>query len=267
MCSVDDRCLEARGLSFSYGGGPLIEQLDLTLPAGQLTAVLGPNGSGKSTLLKLFDGLLSPSAGEVRVKGKALGQLKATERARLVAYLPQEAPCPAMTVRDYVACGRHPYTGMSGTLDKAGWRQVDTALERVGLDQLAQRDMGSLSGGQRQLARLALVIAQDTPVVLLDEPVTYLDISAAHRLMSIARGLAEQEGKTVVVVIHDIELALRYADKVALMHRGALKGVFTPQEAALSGILERVFSMRVVPISGEGPGSYAVLPREEPAQG
>ena len=264
MCSVDDRCLEARGLSFSYGSASFIEELDLVLPPGQLTALLGPNGSGKSTLLKLFDGLLEPSCGEVRVGGRPLKNLRAAERAQLVAYLPQEAPCPSMTVRSYVACGRHPYTGMGGKLDPESWQRVDAALERVGLEQLAGRDMAELSGGQRQLARLALVIAQDTPIVLLDEPVTYLDISAAHKLMAIARSLAKHEGKTVVVVIHDIELALRYAQKVALMHKGVLKGVFTAQEAALSGLLERVFSMRVVPIPGEAPGSYAMVPRDDP---
>ena len=256
--------IQLRSLTAGYNGKSVVENVTLEFRPGQVLALLGPNGSGKSTLLKLFDGLLEPSCGEVRVGGRPLKSLRAAERAQLVAYLPQEAPCPSMTVRSYVACGRHPYAGMGGKLDLESWQRVDAALERVGLEQLAGRDMAELSGGQRQLARLALVIAQDTPVVLLDEPVTYLDISAAHKLMAIASSLAKHEGKTVVVVIHDIELALRYAEKVALMHKGVLKGVFTAQEAALSGLLERVFSMRVVPIPGEAPGSYAVVPRDDP---
>ena len=169
---------------------------------GAVTSIVGPNGCGKSTMVKLVDGLLRPQAGEVRVGGVPTLSLKAKARARRVAVLAQASRPPAMTVEALVACGRYPYQAHQGKLSREDREHVERALELAGIARFRTQELRRLSGGERQRAFIAMTLAQDTDLIVLDEPTTYLDIRACHETMELIRRLNEEAGKTIVMVIH-----------------------------------------------------------------
>lgn len=213
----DAPALEFRNVSFSYESAPVLGGFSLAIPAGGVTGIIGPNGCGKSTLLKLADVLLEPSCGEVFAAGKPVNALPARERARLVALLPQVHRTPAMIVRDLVMCGRYAHMGVFGRPGAEDEQAVDAALEEVGIASFAGKMARRLSGGERQRAFLAMAVAQDARILLLDEPTTYLDVRAAHETMHLVRELSERRGTSVVAVIHDLDLALRSCDRIVVL--------------------------------------------------
>ncbi|MBD8190479.1 Fe(3+) dicitrate ABC transporter ATP-binding protein FecE [Pseudomonas fluorescens] len=246
--------LQASQLDIGYGGTRIVQGLSFAPPAGKVTALIGPNGCGKSTLLKAFARILKPTQGELTLDGQAYSALSARQLARQIAFLPQVLPVPeGVSVRQLVAYGRSPHNSLWGRLSGSDQTQVTQAMQRLELDNLADRALADLSGGQRQRAWLAMVLAQNAPVVLLDEPTTYLDISHQVELMDLMCELAA-EGKTVITVLHDINQACRYAEHVAVMHGGRLVAAGTPAAVINAQLMREVFEVQVQiinePVSG-----------------
>lgn len=235
--------LEIRNLSAGYPGNPVLKDISLTIPTGAVTVIVGPNGCGKSTLLKAITGIL-PAAGSVTLEGRQLLELDRRELAKQVAFLPQNRPLPQITVKNLVLHGRFPYLSYPRRYRKEDFAVAEAALEAMGIADLADRSLTTLSGGQRQKAYIAMALAQDTPTVLLDEPNTFLDIAHQIQLMEQAKALAHR-GKTVVLVLHDLSLALEYADSLAVLLDGRCLAQGSPQDIFLSGQLEQAFGIRV----------------------
>ena len=235
--------LEIRNLTVGYGAKPVLNNLSLDIPGGQVTVVIGPNGCGKSTLLKALAGIL-PATGTVTLDGMELLSLPARQRAQRIACLPQSRSVPEITARRLVLHGRFPYLSYPRRYSKADLAIADAALEKLGITGLAERSLTTLSGGQRQKVYIAMALAQDTPVVLLDEPNTFLDIAHQLQLMQQARALAA-EGKTAVLVLHDLSMALEYADSLAVLYDGRCPFQGSSEEVFLSGILDAAFGVQV----------------------
>ena len=237
--------LQAQQLDIGYGATRIVQDLSFNPPPGKVTALIGPNGCGKSTLLKAFARILTPQAGSLSLDGKAYRDLSARYLARKVAFLPQVLPIPeGVSVRQLVAYGRSPHNSLWGRLSGADQHSVEQALQRMELETLADRPLSDLSGGQRQRAWLAMILAQDAAIVLLDEPTTYLDISHQVELLDLMRALSA-EGKTVITVLHDINQACRYADHLAVMQAGRLVASGTPGDVLNAELVCRVFDVQV----------------------
>ena len=224
--------LDLCGIAVAYGSRTVLSDVTLAVGAGELVGLVGPNGCGKSTLLRVAEGLLTPSAGRALLGGVPVGELSPRERARRVALLPQVHRTPSMSVRDLVACGRYPHMGTFGRLGAADHAAVDEALALMGLEALADRPARSLSGGERQRAFVAMTLAQGAGLLMLDEPTTYLDVRAALELMDLVRGLVDQGGRSVLVVLHDLDLALRTCDRLVVLAPEAAPGASTASAAA-----------------------------------
>ena len=235
--------LEIRNLRAGYPGHPVLRDISLTIPGGAVTVIAGPNGCGKSTLLKALAGIL-PAAGAIRLEGLNLSELSGRELAKKVAYLPQNRPVPEITVKNLVLHGRFPYLSYPRRYRREDLQMAEAAMEKMSVAHLADRSLTTLSGGQRQKVYIAMALAQDTPVILLDEPNTFLDIAHQLQLMERARSLAK-EGKTVVLVLHDLSMALDCADSLAVLSEGSCLFQGSPEDAFLSGCLEDAFRVRI----------------------
>ncbi|MCK7637431.1 ABC transporter ATP-binding protein [Corynebacterium pygosceleis] len=241
--------LRARGLTAGYGETEILHGIDTDVPEGRITALIGPNGCGKSTLLSCFSTLL-PYRGSVTLDGRDLGDVPRRERAKLLALLPQQPTAPdGLTVAQLVARGRHPHQSWWSQWSTGDEAEVGRALETTGVLDLADRTIDQLSGGQRQRVWIAMTLAQDTPTLLLDEPTTYLDLAHSIDVLSLVRRLCDREGKTVVMVLHDLNLAVRYADHLLVMGEGRMAAAGAPGEVMDADLLREVFGLdaRVVP--------------------
>lgn len=236
--------IELRSVRSGYDGQEVLHGVSLTFSPGRISVLLGPNGCGKSTLLRTILNLPPATAGEVLIDGDPIDTLSPGELARRVAYLPQSRTVPNITARRMVLHGRFPYLPWPRKYRPEDYAAADQALQWTGAADLADRPVPSLSGGQRQKVYLAMALAQDTPAILMDEPITYLDIRHQLEVMSTARRLAE-EGKTVVLVLHDLSLALRTADWAAVLLDGGLLRAGTPEEVYADRSLERAFGVKV----------------------
>ena len=234
--------LELKNLSAGYPGRDVLRKIDLKFTPGRVTVLLGPNGCGKSTLLRAACGLLPISGGEVLLDGLPLAEYRPQQAARKVAYLPQSRSVPNITARRMVLHGRFPYLSYPRRYRQEDYEAADRALEQVDALEAANRSVAELSGGQRQKVYLAMALAQDTETILMDEPTTYLDIRHQMEVMALARTLAQQ-GKAVVLVLHDLCLAMETADEVAVLWEGELQQVGTPEEIFASGVLNRVMGI------------------------
>lgn len=236
--------LEIKGLTAGYPGKTVLKDLSLSVPAGSVTAVIGSNGCGKSTLLKAACGLLPVSAGSVSVNGTPVLSLPGRERAQRIAYLPQERQIPEITALRMVLHGRFPYLSYPRRYRAEDLRIARESLARMDLADLEEAPVGTLSGGMRQKVYIAMVLAQDTPAVLLDEPTTFLDVGHQLQMMEEAARLAK-DGKAVLLVLHDLTLALQHCDRIAVMEDGRIVVSGTAEEIWVSGCIDRVFGVRL----------------------
>ena len=248
--------LELRGIAAGYGGTPVLREVSFTVPKGSLTALIGPNGCGKTTLLRAAARQLPLLAGEILLDGRPVSSYGRTEFARKAAFMPQVRSVPAITAGALVAHGRFPHLGFSRRLRPEDRAAVQAAMEATGVEDWANRDLRALSGGERQRVYLAMALAQDTDLILLDEPTTYLDPGRQFELLDLIASLPGR-GKTVVMVLHDLSHALRYSTQLLLLEQGRLVQRGTPEELYAGGQLDRVFGIR----SRRAPdGSYYFLP-------
>lgn len=239
---------------------PVVETERVDVPAGEVTALVGPNGSGKSTLLKSLAKQLEPEAGEVLLDGEAIDAYGSKEFAREVGMLSQENEAPgSTTVEELVYHGRYPHRGFFDAVTQADDEAVDRAIELAGVEHLRDEPVGDLSGGQKQLAWIALTLAQETDVLLLDEPTTYLDLHHQLRVMEVVRELNEEAGVTVAVVLHDIAQAARFADNLIAMKDGEVYDWGPPRKVVTEALLEDVFDV-VASVDTDAPDGPRIHP-------
>ena len=236
--------LELKQVFSGYGKEIKIFDISLSVPDKTIFTIVGPNGCGKSTLLRNMSGIQKPCSGNILLDNLPLSTVSRNELAKKLSYLPQNRNIPSITVNSMVLHGRFPYMGFPRRYKPEDKRAAEKAMEWAGILSLRDKEMGQLSGGEQQKVYIAMILAQNTKNVLLDEPTTYLDIRHQFEIMVLARKM-RAEGKTVVMVLHDLNLALTYSDKLAVMQDGCLKICGTPDEIYQSGILNEVFSVKV----------------------
>ncbi|MFJ8471484.1 ABC transporter ATP-binding protein [Kitasatospora sp. NPDC094011] len=254
--------LAVHGLGLRYGDRTIVEGLDLELPGGAVTAIVGPNACGKSTLLRGLVRLLDPAAGTVTLDGADIHRMPARTLAKRMGLLPQQPVTPeAVTVEALVRLGRYPHQRMLSPWSKADQAAVEEALERTGTAELRDRQVDRLSGGQRQRVWIALALAQETDLLLLDEPTTFLDLRHQLDVLDLVADLHAEAGRTVVMVLHDLGQAARYADHLVVLKDGRLAAAGPPAEVLTAELVEAVFGVpcRVVP--DPETGTPLVVPR------
>lgn len=248
-------------LTIKLGGRTIIDRLDLEIPAGKVTAIIGPNGCGKSTLLKSLCRILEPSEGEIQIGGIDIATVSRKKLSRRVSLMAQSAQAPdGVTVRELVGRGRFPYQNWLRQWSEADERAVDKALKRANLGELANARMQNLSGGQQQRAWLAMVLAQETGVMLLDEPTTYLDIGHQHGLLKLMTSLKDDD-RTIVAVLHDLQQAVQYADHLVVMKSGRVLATGAPAEVINPTLLREVFDVDAELVRAGQSEHVVVLPR------
>lgn len=258
--------LAVRGLTVGYGETPVLRDVNVTFPAGAVTALVGANGCGKSTLLKACARQLTPSAGEILVGGADVSRWHRTRFARTVGFLPQDPVAPeGVTVQELVARGRHPYRGAFGRWRAQDDDAVAEAVELTGLGELLERHVGDLSGGQRQRVWIALALAQHTDVLLLDEPTTYLDIARQAEILDVLTALQRSRGITLVMVLHELSLAARYADVLVALKDGAVAATGSAEQVMTDEVVSDVFDMSARVLHDAPTDARLVIPWTGPA--
>ena len=236
--------VEVKNVSKQYGNKFVVKGVSLKIPKQKITAFIGPNGAGKSTLLSMISRLIKKDEGEILIDGKELGACKSNDLAKKISILKQSNHINLrLTVRELVSFGRFPYS--SGRLTKEDQRHVDEAIRYMGLEEIEHKFLDQLSGGQKQRAFIAMVIAQDTEYILLDEPLNNLDMKHSVQIMKMLRKLVDELGKTIVIVLHDINFASVYADYVVAMKDGELVHVGPTDQVIDRSVLKDVYDMDI----------------------
>ena len=253
--------LEIQALTVGYPNHEVLRDVSITIKPGEILAVVGPNGAGKSTLIRAVSGIHLPSSGRVLVYGQDLARLPAMQRARFMAVVPQARQLPAAyTVYQTVLLGRTPYLSWLGKAGKSDHALVSLALEHADLAGMAERRIGELSGGEQQRVLLARALAQDTPILLLDEPTTHLDLQHQSNLLNLVRLLAQEKHLCVLMALHDLNLTGLYADRVALIANGGVYAIGKPTEVLTAQNLSSVYRVPVSVIPHPEYGTPLVLP-------
>lgn len=253
--------LSAQGLTLGYSAIKVLENVDIAIPDGKITALIGANGSGKSTLLRALGRIIQPLAGTVMLDGKAIASMHNKAIAQLLALLPQSPVSPdGLTVRRLCRFGRHPHKNMLARTSKADEEIVDAALAATGLADLAERPLDRLSGGQRQRAWIAMALAQETPILLLDEPTTYLDIAHQLEVLDLLRELNRTRGRTIVMVVHDLNHAAQYADHIVAVANGEVHAAGRPADLLTPELIRAVFGVEALVIPHPVDGTPLCLP-------
>ena len=263
--------LEANSLSLAYDRATIVEELRLTITRGQITTLVGPNGCGKSTLLRGLARLLKPKAGQVVLDGRAIHQIPTKALAKELGILPQSPSAPeGLTVYELVAQGRYPHQGFFQQWSLEDERIAQEALTITHMTAFANRPLDTLSGGQRQRAWIAMALAQDTPILLLDEPTTYLDIGHQIEVMELVQTLNRERQMTILLVLHDLNQAARYSDRMVVMQDGAIVADGSPQEMMTPQMLADIFHVHVTVVQDPMSGApvclpYGIVGQSEPA--
>lgn len=247
---MTSRSLTATRLSAGYGDTDILQGLDLAVPPGKITVIVGANACGKSTLLRVISRLLSPNQGEVLLDGKSIHRTPSKELARTLGLLPQSPIAPeGITVADLVSRGRHPHQGLFSRWTQRDDEAVANALTATKIVDLAERPVDELSGGQRQRVWIAMALAQETEILLLDEPTTFLDINHQVEVLDLLTDLNQSRGTTVAMVLHDLNLAARYADYLVAMTEGRIHSAGKPEEVLTQENVRQVFGLesRIIP--------------------
>ncbi len=253
--------LEARDLQLAYGENVVVDGLDLDIVDGTVTAVIGPNGCGKSTMLRALGRLLPAKRGHVLLDGKRIDKTPTRDVAKILGVLPQGPVAPeGLTVGDLVARGRHPHQSWYRQWSSDDEDVVAEALNWTGMAEFAERSIDSLSGGQRQRVWISMALAQGTDVLLLDEPTTFLDLAHQVDVLELVERLHVERGRTVVMVLHDLNLAARYAARLVAMKDGAIAASGTPHEVLTEQLLRDVFDLEARVIDDPVSGTPLVLP-------
>ncbi|QIZ99294.1 ABC transporter ATP-binding protein [Leifsonia sp. PS1209] len=258
---TDNHHLAARELTLSYDGRVVVDGLDLEVPPGTVTAIVGPNACGKSTLLRGLSRLLAPASGAVLLDGTDIHSLPTKQVATMLGLLPQTPTAPdGITVADLVGRGRYPHQGWFRRWAAEDDEAVASAMVSTGVADLATRAIDELSGGQRQRVWIAMALAQQTDILLLDEPTTFLDISHQIDVLDLLLDLNAERGTTVVMVLHDLNLAARYADHLIAMRAGAIVAAGTPAEVVTAELVREVFGVDSVIAPDPVTGTPLVVP-------
>lgn len=253
--------LKIEGLSAGYGDLVVLDNINLEISRGEIVALIGPNGSGKSTLIRAASGIIPIIQGTIHAAGKDVGELSHMQRARQIAVVPQAISLPpAYTVREIVLLGRTPYLNFLGLTSKRDDEITERALNQVHAKELGNRRIGELSGGEQQRILLARAIAQSTPILLLDEPTTHLDLRYQEDLLGLVKKLAKSENLSILMAVHDINLAARYADKIALLVGGRLAATGSPQHVITHENLSSAYQLPVQVIPHPFLDAPLVLP-------
>ena len=237
--------LKADSINLSYGKKKIIKNLDIDIPKGKITILIGANGSGKSTLLRALSRLMKPDNGQIVLNGKDIFKLSTKEVAKNLSILPQSPNAPeGMTVFQLIKQGRYPYQSLLQQWSKEDERLVNRALKETGMYDLKNRTVDSLSGGQRQRAWIAMTLAQNTEIILLDEPTTYLDLAHQIEILDLLDKLNKNEDRTIVMVLHDLNLAFRYADYIVAIKEKNIYVEGKPYEVVTPQMIRNVFDMK-----------------------
>jgi len=248
--------IEIRKLSVSK---KTIAEIDIIFDKRKTTAVIGPNGCGKTTLLRAISGLVKYS-GEIIIDGRAHKDYNRVELARKIAYMPQSRHTPDMIVEEYLMCARYPHMSYNKIPSKADLAAVEAAIEQTGIEHLRKRNVKTLSGGERQKVYLAFALAQETDILLLDEPTTFLDIDRQYEMMELIK--RANGSKTVIAVLHHVSLALEYADNVIVMNEGRIAFSGAKEDAVSSGVLEQIYGIEINTVEIDGKAEYHITKKK-----
>jgi iron complex transport system ATP-binding protein len=253
--------LETLGVDAGYTGTTILNGIDLAIPDGKVTILIGPNGCGKSTLLKSIARILKPTGGHVLLDGKDIHSLNTRSVAARLGLLPQGPIAPeGLSVRELVAQGRFPHQSLLRQWTRADEDAVNGALAIAGVTDFAERPVDTLSGGQRQRCWVAMVLAQETELILLDEPTTFLDLKVQVDLMDLLTGLAHERGRTLVIVLHELSLAAAYADYLVMMKDGRIASAGKPDDIFTAERLHDVFGLRASVLRDPASGRLVCVP-------
>ncbi|MEO1508357.1 MAG: ABC transporter ATP-binding protein [Cyanobacteria bacterium J06633_23] len=253
--------LSTRKLTLAYDGKPIIKGLDLAIPAGKITVLVGPNGCGKSTLLKGLGRLLKPQQGVVYLDSTSIFKLPTKKVAQQLGLLPQGPTAPeGLTVRELVAQGRYPYQNWLQQWSEDDEKEVEAALAITELQEFSERPVDSLSGGQRQRAWIAMTLAQNTRILLLDEPTTFLDLAHQIEVLDLLYDLNQKEGRTIVMVLHELNQACRYGDHLIAMKDGDVYAQGKPDSVMTEALVRDVFGLDCQIVSDPVAGTPLCIP-------
>jgi ABC-type cobalamin/Fe3+-siderophores transport system ATPase subunit len=257
--------LSGEKLTLGYAETKVLQDIDVSIPDGRITAMIGPNGSGKSTLLKALGRIIQPAKGAVYLDGKEIAQMSGRAVAQKLALLPQSPISPdGLTVRQLCRFGRHPHKGMLSRPSRHDEEMVETALAATGLTELSERPLDRLSGGQRQRAWIAMALAQETAILLLDEPTTYLDIAHQFDVLELLKELNVKHARTVVMVVHDLNHAAQYADHIIAVADRGIHAAGSPAELLTPSLIKSVFGIEAHIIPHPVNGTPLCLPFVSP---
>lgn len=253
--------LTAESLSSGYHDRPVVTSVDHTFSPGRITSIIGPNGCGKSTLLKTLAGFITPHSGTVRLGGRPAAHFRPKEFARRVGMLPQTPAAPdGITAGELVGRGRTPHQGIFGRWSSNDYDAVAQALDDTGTADLAERPVEELSGGQRQRVWIAMALAQQTDVLLLDEPTTYLDLKHQLEVLDLLTDLNRRRGTTIIMVLHNLNLAARYSDELLAMRAGAVRASGSAHDVITEPTLREIFDLQTAIVSDPVSGQPSIMP-------